>query len=148
MKQTKWTELLPYGIVGGIVPEASTMLFKTKEGSGRLSIWLSELQTRIAVDQSLSKEQPYSFAYKILKSLKLSPQSCYFVESKGDRVRAVVRFAGNKMMKFYADEIISFCIFNNCRFFCSKKILNRSSEEELPERFKKQSLEKRPLYLN
>ncbi|MCY4512491.1 MAG: hypothetical protein OXB86_02240 [Bdellovibrionales bacterium] len=147
-KQTKWIEVIPYGIVGGMVPGASAMLFKKKKGVDRFSIWLTELQSRIAVDQSLNKEQPFSFVQKILKEEGYTPKSCFFVESKNDRDKALLTFHGKKKsLEFFADEIISFCILNGCRFFCTKDFLE-GSRHEIPRRFKGDILEKRPHYLN
>ena len=147
-KPEKWIEVVPYGIVGGIVPGASAMLFKKKNGAERFSIWLTELQSRMAVDQSLNKEQPFSFVQKILKAEGCRLKDCFFVRSKGDRDKALMTFHGRKKsIEFYADEIISFCILNSCRFFCTKDFL-AGERHEIPRRFKGDALEKRPHYLN
>ena len=147
-KSVKWIEVVPYGIVGGMVPGASAMLFKRKKGTDRFSIWLTELQSRVAVDQSLNREHPFSFVQKILKAEGRLPKDCFFTESEGDRDRAMVTFTGSKKpLKFYADEVISFCIFNSCRFFCTKEFL-QGSRHEIPQRFKGEAMEKRPHYLN
>ena len=149
MKKTvKWIEVIPYGIVGGMVPGASAMLFKKKKGVDRFSIWLTELQSRIAVDQSLNKEQPFSFVQKILKDEGRAPEGCFFLGSKNDRDMALLTFHGKKKsLEFFADEIISFCILSGCRFFCTKDYLE-GSRHEIPRRFKGEILEKRPHYLN
>ena len=149
MKKTvKWIEVIPYGIVGGMVPGASAMLFKKKKGADRFSIWLTELQSRIAVDQSLNKEQPFFFVQKILKDEGCTPKDCFFLGSKNDRDMALLTFHGKKKsLEFFADEVISFCILSGCRFFCTKAYLE-SSRHEIPSRFKGEVLEKRPHYLN
>lgn len=151
-KQTRWIEVVPYGIVGGMVAEASSMVFRQKAGVGRFSVWLSELQSRMAVSQSLNQEQPFDFVQKILKANKILPRNCFFVETKDDRDIVVVTFSEGqseirKALKFYADEVISFCISNNCRFFCTKEFLNES-RRGLPRRFQQKVMEKKPFYLN
>ena len=147
-KPIKWIEVIPYGIVGGMVPGASAMLFKKKRGVDRFSVWLTELQSRIAVDQSLNKEQPYSFVQKILKAESCMPKHCFFMGTKNDRDIALLTFHGKKKpLEFFADEVISFCILNGCRFFCTKNFLE-GSRHEIPQRFKGDILEKRPHYLN
>ena len=147
-KPTKWIEVVPYGIVGGMVPGASAMLFKKKKGVGRFSIWLTELQSRMAVDQSLNREQPFSFVQKILKAEDCTPKDCFFMRAKDDRDMALLTFQGRKKtLKFYADEVISFCILSGCQFFCTKDFLEEP-RHEIPRRFKGEILEKRPHYLN
>ena len=143
-----WIEIIPYGIVGGMVPEASTMLFKRKKGDGRFIIWLSELQSRIAVDQNLNRERPFHFIQKILEKTKSYPKNCFFVETDQGRDIVVITFQSSlKPIRFYADEVISFCILNKCRFFCTKNFL-KESHRELPNRFKQKMLEQKPIYLN
>lgn len=149
-KKTKnrWIEVTPYGLVGGMISEASAMVFREKRGGGQFSIWLSELQSNIAVSQSLNKEQPFDFVQKILKANNIFPKECFFTETKNERDIVAVTFSENsKALKFYADEIISFCILNNCRFFCTKDFLNES-RRDLPRRFKQKVMEKKPFYLN
>lgn len=151
MKKTnrKWISVVPYGIIGGMIPGASTIMFKKKQGKGHFSIWLSDLQSRIAVEQSLNKERPFHFVQKILSATKNKPKKCYFLERKNDRDIVLISFEGNiKNIKFYADEIIAFCILNHCEFFCSKEFF-LTPNKELPQRFKTQmSSDKRPALLN
>ena len=148
-KQSRWIEVVPYGIVGGMISEASTMVFRQKTGVGRFSVWLSELQSHIAVSQSLNKEQPFDFVQKILSANKILPKNCFFIETKNERDIVAVTFSekNGKALKFYADEVISFCILNNCRFFCTKEFLNET-RRGLPQRFRQKVMEKKPFYLN
>ena len=147
-KEPKWIEIIPYGIIGGMVPDASTMLFKKKKGEGRFVVWFSELQSRIAIDQNLNKEKVYSFVQKILKANNSLPKDCFFI--KTEQGRDVVQLSFNNSLKplqFYADEVVSFCMMNNCRFFCTSDFF-KQSQGEIPKRFRKQALNDRPLYLN
>ena len=144
----KWIEIVPYGLVGGMIPEVSAMLFRRKKGVGRFSIWLTELQSRVALDQSLNKEQTFSFVQKIFKQEKITPEKCFFVKTEGDRDVVMVSFNKNrKALEFYADEVLSFCMLNNCQFFCTKEFLE-TSRNEIPRRLKRKVLEKKPAYLN
>lgn len=147
-KKKEWLEIIPYGIVGGIIPEASTMLFKQKKGEERFVVWFSELQSRIAIDQNLHKEKIFDFAYKILKSSGNLPKYCFFIKS--DQGRDIVQLSFEKPLKplqFYADEVISFCMMSQCRFFCTEDFF-KQAREEIPKRFRTQALDNKPLYLN
>ncbi|MGI9548874.1 MAG: hypothetical protein ACR2M7_02700 [Bdellovibrionales bacterium] len=143
-----WVEIVPYGIVGGMIPQASTVLFKKKKGEGRFIVWLSELQSRIAIEQNLNKEQPFYFVQKILEKMKSQPKNCFFIKEDKGRDIVVVTFSGSlKPIRFYADEILSFCLLNKCKFFCTKDFF-KQSHRELPKRFKQKILEQKPMYLN
>lgn len=147
-KKIQWLEIVPYGIVGGMIPDVSTLLFKRKKGEGRFVVWLSELQSRIAIEQSLNKEQPFGFIQKILSSNKYEPTKCFFIKKDQGRDCVIVTFKGGlKPLSFYADEIVSFCILNKCRFFCTKNFL-RQTHHEIPQRFKEKALKQKPAYLN
>ena len=147
-KKRTWVEIIPYGIVGGMVPNASTMIFKKKNGTERFVVWFSELQSRIAIDQNLNKEKVFDFVRKILEVSGIFPKYCFFL--KTDRGRDIVKLSFNNHLKpiqFYADEVISFCMVNNCRFFCKDEFF-RQTREEVPKRFQKQVLYDKPVYLN
>jgi len=148
-KITNWVEIVPYGIIGGMIPSASTMLFKSKKGEERFAVWFSELQSRIAISQNLHKEKVFSFVQKILESSGNLPKYCFFM--RRDQGRDVVRlsFKGDlKPLEFYADEVVSFCMMNQCRFFCTPDFFKHHTGE-IPKRFKNISLlNKSPVYLN
>ena len=147
-KSKKWTEIVPYGIVGGMIPDASAMLFKSKEGDGRFIVWFSELQSRIAIDQNLNKEKVFGFVQTILKASNSLPKYCFFVKTEQGRDVVKLSFRNSlKPIQFYADEVISFCIMNNCRFFCVAEFF-KQSRREIPKKFQKRVLDEKPLYLN
>ncbi len=148
IRKSKWIEIVPYGIVGGMIPEASTMLFKKKDGSSRFVVWFSELQSRIAIDQNLNKEKVFDFVQKILEASNSLPKQCFFIRT--EHGRDVVKLSFNNSLKplqFYADEVVCFCIMNNCRFFCKAEFF-KQPRGEIPKRFRKQVLLDKPLYLN
>lgn len=148
-KNQKWIEIIPYGIVGGMIPDASTMLFKKKRGEGRFVVWFSELQSRIAIDQSLNKEKVFAFVQKILKANRCLPKHCFFTHTEQGRDVVQLSFESpTKPQKFYADEVIAFCMMNNCRFFCTSEFFKKQSRSEIPKRFRKESLGNKPLYLH
>ncbi len=150
INRKKWIEIVPYGIIGGMIPDASTMLFKKKEGEDRFVVWFSELQSKIAIDQNLNKERVFDFVQKILKASGNLPKYCFFIRT--DQGRDIVKLSFNSSLKplqFYADEVISFCMMNNCRFFCTDEFFKQQSRGEIPKRFRdKKSLSAKPLYLN
>ena len=153
-KKKAWIEVAPYGLVGGMIAEASTMIFQQKNGDRRFSVWLSDLQSRIAVSQSLKREKPFDWAKKILDAYKIIPLACFFVETKDERDIVAVAFqrggagkSGEKIIQLYADEALAFCILSNCRFFCREEFFNEK-RKKIPRRFKEQASYKKPFYLN
>ena len=151
-KKNKWIEIAPYGLIGGMIAEASAMIFQQKNGERKFSVWLSDLQSRIAVSQSLKREQPLDWTKKLLKAYKIFPLACFFVETKDERDIVAVAFQKesgkpDKIVQFYADEALSFCILNNCRFFCREEFFDEKGEK-IPKRFHAQAIEKKPFYLN
>lgn len=145
----KWIEIIPYGIVGGMIPDASTMIFKKKKGIGRFVVWFSTLQSRIAIEQNLNKEKVFSFVQKILKANNCLPKYCFFIKTEQGRDLVQISFnnSSKKPLQFYADEVISFCMINNCQFFCTEDFFTQS-RVEIPKRFRKPVLSNKPLYLN
>ena len=134
-KKTKWIEIIPYGIVGGMIPEASTMLFKKKDGEGRFAVWFSELQSRIAIDQNLNKEKVFDFAQKILKANNSLPKNCFFIKTEEER--DVVRLSFNnsiKPLQFYADEVISFCMMKQLPLFLHSGFLQTAVPRGNPQK--------------
>ena len=148
-KGRKWLEVAPYGIIGGMIPEASAMLFRGKNGEGQFMVWLSELQSRIAIEQGANKERPFGFVQQILKASGSAPERCFFVKTEEGRDVVTLTFQGGalKPIQFYADEVISFCIMSRCRFFCEKSFLEEA-HRDIPKRFKRPYSEKKPMYLN
>ena len=149
ISKKKWIEIVPYGIVGGMIPDASTMLFKKKEGEDRFVVWFSELQSRIAIEQNLNKEKVFDFVQKILRASNSLPKCCFFIRT--EQGRDIVKLSFNdslKPLQFYADEVISFCMMNNCRFFCTSDFF-KQTRGEIPKRFRnKNSLSNKPLHLH
>ena len=147
-KQRRWIEVTPDALIGGRAMDAAAMMFREVKGEERFPVWLSDLQSRIAVAQGTGGDRPYEFVHKILESAKALPKLCFFVETKEERDIVVVTFGeGVKTLRFYADEALVFCIANNCRFFCTKAFL-KSKSNILPSRFRKKSSGKKPLYLH
>ena len=147
-QKREWIEIVPYGIVGGMIPEASTMLFKKKKGEDRFVVWFSELQSRIAIDQKLNKEKVFGFVQKILSARDSLPKYCFFIRTEQGRDIVKVAFDGSlEPLTFYADEVVCFCMMNNCRFFCTEEFF-RQPRGEIPKRFQKKALDDKPLYLN
>jgi len=70
---------------------------------------------------------------------------------RSEQGRDIVRLSFNgglKPIEFYADEVVSFCMMNHCRFFCRPDFF-KNHTGEIPKRFKNVSLlNKAPVYLN
>lgn len=139
-QKREWIEILPYGIVGGVISGASTMLFKKKSGKERFVVWFSELQSRIAIDQKINKEKVFDFVSKILSKNKSLPKYCFFVSTHQGRDVVKLSFGNSlKPLTFYADEVICFCMMNHCKFFCTQDFFTHI-KTEIPKRFQKKTL--------
>ena len=149
LKRQKWIKISPYGVVAGMIPSVSAVLFKGKHEEERFVVWLSELKSRIAVEQNLNQEKIFDFAHKIFSRNNCLPKQCLFVHSSQGRSRVLLYFENSKdHMDFYADEVVCFCMMSNCQFFCTEEFLKQASQEEIPQQFRKEDLSEKPLYLN
>lgn len=147
--EKKWIEVIPYGLVGGMVPGLSLIVFKEKKGEKRFAIWLSRLQSQIAVQQGLRKEETFSFFNSLLRSLGVQPKKCYFTKNKNGEQFVEVHFEGEKKisLNFKADESLSFCIYHHCRFFCTLEFMDSMREVRMKKHMNQIKRES-PVYLN
>lgn len=149
LKKTNWIEVIPHGLVGGMAPGLSLVVFKEKEGEKRFAIWLSKLQSQIAIQQGIRKEETFSFLTPLLKSLNVSPKVCYFRKSGEGEPHINIHFQGEKKIQitFKASESLAFCIYHKCQFFCTYQFMESVRElrfENISRKIKRES----PLSLN
>ncbi|MDE0151022.1 MAG: hypothetical protein OXK80_00800 [Bdellovibrionales bacterium] len=144
-----WIEVVPYGLVGGMAPGLSVLVFREKNGDNRFAIWLSKLQSQIAIEQGLRKEETFSFLNALLDAVNVQPKRCYFVKNKNGEQYVKVHFEGEKKfaLTLKADQSLSFCIYHNCRFFCTMKFIESMREVRAGKHTKKVKREP-PIYLN
>ncbi len=146
----KWVEVVPHGLIDGIEEGLSLVVFKEKRGEKRFAIWLSKLQTQIAIKQGFKKENIFSFLNPFFKSLNLFPKTCYFKKNKEGGSDIIIHFVGGaRKLKFTvnASECVSFCIHHNCQFFCTHEFIESIREVKsgnLSKKIKRES----PLSLN
>lgn len=148
--QQKWIEVTPYGLVGGMAPGLSLVVFKEKKGGSRFAVWLSRLQSQVAVQQGLRQEETFSFLNSVLRHLDVTPSKCYFIKNEnGEQTIRLIFKQGNKDLAFTlkADESIAFCIYHNCKFFCTKKFIDSMKSIQFGKHIKKIKREP-PAYLN
>ena len=145
----KWIEVTPYGLVRGMDSESSLIVFKEKKGEKRFAIWLSQLQSQVAIQQGLREEETFSFLNSFLTSVDMKPQSCYFVKnSKGEQF-VKLKFKGTKdiSLNLKASECLAFCIYYNCRFYCTSDFIESMKELRTGKQVK--NIKRNPsLYLN
>ena len=144
-----WIEVVPYGLVGGMAPGLSVLVFREKKGDNRFAIWLSRLQSQIAIEQGLKKEETFSFLNSLLEATGVLPKKCYFIKNKNGEQSVKVHFEGEKSftLTLKADESLSFCIYHNCRFFCTIEFIESMREVRAGKHTKKVKREP-PIYLN
>ena len=147
--EQKWVEIAPYGLVGGMAPDLSLMVFKEKKGEKRFAVWLSQLQSQIALEQGLRKEETFSFLSSFFRSVNIYPKKCYFVKNKNGEQLVRVQFDGDKKVStvLRADESLAFCIYHNCRFFCTLEFMESMRHIKMGRHINKIKREP-PVYLN
>ncbi len=126
----KWIEVIPYGLVGGMAPESSLIVFKEKKGERRFAVWLSQLQSQVAIQQGLREEETFSFLNTLLSAVDAKPKNCYFVKnSKGEQfVKLQIKGLKSISLNLKASECLSFCIYHNCRFYCTAEFIESMKE--------------------
>ena len=149
IKDKKWIEVTPYGLVGGMAPGFSLVVFKEKKGENRFAIWLSKLQSQVAIQQGLRQEETFSFLNSFLKAVNTRPKECYFIKNKNGEQMVKLLFEGDKnlTLTLKADECVSFCIYHHCRFFCTSEFMESMRSVKTGKHIKRIKREP-PLYLN
>ena len=145
----KWIEVVPYGLVGGMTPESSLIVFKEKKGEKRFAVWLSQLQSQVAIRQGLREEETFSFLNTLLTAVDAKPKDCYFVKNVKGEQFVKLKFKGTKRLSLQlkASECIAFCIYHNCRFYCTSEFIESMKELRAGEQVK--NIKRSPsLYLN
>ena len=146
----KWIEVTPYGLVGGMAPGLSMVVFKEKKGEKRFAVWLSRLQSQVAIQQGLRKEETFSFLNSVFRHLDITPKECYFIKNENGEqfINLVFNKEGKKMnFTLKADESIAFCIYHNCLFFCTAEFMESMRSIQVGKHIKKIKREP-PAYLN
>ena len=145
----KWIEMAPYGLVGGMAPGLTLIVFKEKKGDQRFAVMLSRLQSQVAIQQGLRKEETFSFLNSLFRSLDVQAAECYFIKNKDGEQFVRVQFEGAKKLSliFKADEALAFCIYHHCRFFCTSEFIDSMREIRAAKHIKKIKREA-PMYLN
>lgn len=146
----KWKEVIPHGLVGGMIPNLCLMVFKEKEGSKRFGISLSRLQGQMFVHQSMRKEEPFHFLGELLNAMKVKIEKCYFLKYEKGNISTQVIVSGHpavRSMNMYATDVIPFAIYSASRFYCTEQFIMDMLEQKMEQPLKKGSMRK-PMYLN
>ncbi len=149
-EKNKWIEVIPHGLVGGMIPNLCLMVFKEKEGSKRFAISLSRLQGQISVHQSMRREEPFRFISELLSTMKIKVEKCYFLKCEKGNISVQVIITGHpavRSMNLYADDVIPFAVYSTCRFYCTEQFMIDVLDQKMEQPLKKGSMRK-PLYLN
>jgi len=149
-EEKKWIEVIPHGLVGGMIPNLCLMIFKEKEGSQRFAISLSHLQGQISVNQSMNKEEPLKFISELLSLMKVKLEACYFLKSSNGHVIARVFIKGHpniSSMNVKANDIIPLAVYSGCRFYCTELFMEQMLDQKIEKPLKKGFVRK-PLYIN
>ncbi len=149
-KEKNWVEVIPHGLVGGMIPNLCLMVFKEKEGSKRFAISLSRLQGQISVHQSMQKEEPFRFISDLLNVIKVRIEKCYFLKYEKGNINVQVILSGHPAvhsMSLNADDVIPFAVYSGCRFYCTDRFMMEMLDQKIEQPLKKNAIRK-PLYLN
>ena len=130
-----WIELFPYGVTieseGFASPNRPVMLFKNKDETRVLPVWISPLEAGMILSRPLHQREnfyPHNLGGNILNSLGIKLEKCIFVDVKGLCQYVDLYFSGSdkiKKLQSSADEAISFCLSMNTRFYCQSEFIDR-----------------------
>ncbi len=132
----QWVEIVPVTVTAGLDPSRPVMVFREKEGSETLPVWLSPLDAGIAITQDHVKADatsPHDLASKVFQSLKITLKKCYFIEMKGHHQFVRLEFQGHPEIRHVttrADQAISFCLHESSQFFVTKEYMARAREQD------------------
>ena len=149
-KQKKWIEIVPHGLVGGMIPNLCLMVFKEKEGSKRFAISLSRLQGQISIHQSMHREEPFRFINELLSAMKVRIEKCYFLKCEKGNISVQVIISGHPgihSMVLNAEDVIPFAVYSGCRFYSTDQFMLEMLDQKMDQPLKKWAMRK-PLYLN
>jgi bifunctional DNase/RNase len=107
------------------------MIFKDKAKKRVLPVCLSPIDAGIAVSQSAieSDSSPHDLSWRILKTLGVRLEKCFFTTVKGHHQYVELKFSGHKELEKFearADDAISFCLQAGCRFYASIEYIEKS----------------------
>ena len=147
----EWLEVIPHGLVGGMIPHFCLMIFKQKSGSKKFAIPLSRLQGQIATQQSMHREEPFRFVNDLLSLIKVRIEKCFFLSCDKGHITVQVVLSeseGNpRSMTLNAEDVIPFAIYTGCRFYSTDQFMMDMLEQKMDPPLRKHSI-KKPLYLN
>ena len=146
----KWVEVIPHGLVGGMVPHLCLMIFKEKGGSKRFAVSLSRLQGQISVQQSINKEEPFRFVGNLLGAMKVRIEKCYFLKCAQGSISVQVILSGHpavRSMNLNANDVIPLAVYSGCRFYCTDQFMADMLDQKM-ERPLKRDFMRRPAYMN
>jgi len=126
------------------------MVFKEKAGSRRFAVSLPPLQGKIALNQSLNREEPFRFVGELLNSMGVRVEKCYFLQSDGGRIAVRVVITGHSevhSLNLAASDAIPFAVYSGCRFYCTKQFISEILDQKLEQPLQQEVVGK-PLYLN
>ena len=149
-EEKKWVEVVPHGLVGGMIPNLCLMVFKEKEGSKRFAISLSRLQGQISIHQSMHREEPFRFISELLNTMKVRIEKCYFLKFHKGSISVQVTVSGHpniRSMNLNADDVIPFAVYSSCRFYCTDQFMMEMLDQKMEQPLKKGTMRK-PLYIN
>ncbi|MCB0342409.1 MAG: bifunctional nuclease family protein [Pseudobdellovibrionaceae bacterium] len=128
----EWIEMFPYGVAVGPDQVRPVMIFKDKTERRVLPVWMSPVDAGIAMSQSAitgTDASPHNLTQKMLSTLGVQIERCYFVRTNGHYQIVELQFSGSEKLKKLesrADEVISFCLHNDVRFFCRADLIEES----------------------
>ena len=148
INEKEWIEVIPHGLVGGMIPNLCLMVFKEREGSKRFAISLSRLQGQISVHQSMNREEPFRFVSELLNAVKVRIEKCYFLKCQRGIISVQVIVSGHPSihsMDLKADDVIPFAVYTGCRFYCTDQFIMEMLDQKMEQPVEKRCYEKTSL---
>lgn len=126
------TEIFPFAIAAGPGPMRPILIFKDKQQTASVPVWLNALEAGIAAAQSnpkLPTATPHTIALKILDTFRVKVSRCILVEVQGVHQYADLILENHPSLtklRVKAEEAISFCMHLKVPFFASRSFIEKS----------------------
>ncbi len=150
-KQATWLEVIPHGLVGGMIPNICIMVFREKTSSNSFAVPMSSVQAKIIINQGSKKGDPFRFIKELLRALNLRINECYLQQEKKQILARVVIKDSNdsvvQSLQLPAGDIIPCAMYIGCSFYCTKQFIKAMLDQEIDVRLSDLP-SKKPLYLN
>ncbi len=125
-----WIELFPFGLTMGVDHMRPVMIFKDREETTVLPVWLSPIDAGNVMSQGqLRTGSPHAVACKVFEKAGIKISKCLFSEVKNNQQYVKLFFDSNPPLaplEFLAQDAISLCVKTGAPFFANQNYVDQS----------------------